>query len=184
VPCSTCCLCYAASNASGHRVADQAKALNAACIVDKAYQKLRATDELHHRSVVAHRAIDKLIESERAGGAAAGAPSSKRARVDAPAAAAAAAALPSQQCVSGELPVDEVIGRFLNGSEGLGPTNTQVRGMRMNLAAGMVTCRGSYLCNVGWAQVHLRCCRHSTLEPECCVQCLQYATLQPQQHGT
>jgi hypothetical protein len=123
------------SNASGHRVVNQLQAENAARIVDAVYLQLRKVDEQNHRSQHAHRQIDALEARER--GPAAGAPAAaggpnKRPRIAAAAAAAPAAAAPAaakpreKTWDNQELPVDEVIGRFLDGNEGLGPLNTQV----------------------------------------------------------
>ncbi|KAF6256419.1 hypothetical protein COO60DRAFT_110528 [Scenedesmus sp. NREL 46B-D3] len=115
-------------NASGHRVAGQEVAEGAARTVDAVYSRLRQVDEQYNRSMLQHRHIDAIEAQERAaaGGsdAAAGGPT-KRPRTDAP--AAAKPPPQQQQFDGGELPVEEVIGRFLDGSEGLGPLNTQVR---------------------------------------------------------
>jgi hypothetical protein len=129
---------YAARNASGHRVADQQRAVAAACIVDAVYQRLRKADLDHHRSIVHHKHIDAIEAEEGTGGP------SKRPRIDGPAAAAtAAAAKPAakqQQFEGGELPVEEVIGRFLDGNDGLGPLNTQVRRVAADTRRIVVSC--------------------------------------------
>jgi hypothetical protein len=90
---------------------------------------MRKADEQHNRGLHYHRQIDLLEAQERgaagAAPAAAGGPANKRQRFDA--AAAAPAAKAQGKTWGGELPVEEVIGRFLDGNQGLGPTNTQVR---------------------------------------------------------
>jgi hypothetical protein len=109
-------------------VVNQQQAENAALVVNAVYQQLRKVDEQLNRSMQCHRQIDALEARER--GAAAGAPAAagganKRQRTDA---AAAAASKSREKTWDGvELPVEEVIGRFLDGDEGLGPLNTQVR---------------------------------------------------------
>ncbi|WIA09682.1 hypothetical protein OEZ85_009068 [Tetradesmus obliquus] len=111
-------------NSSGHRVVDQDRLTNAALVVDAVYRRLRDAELKHlaqtHRSVALHRHVDEVEARYRA--AAGGA--NKRARITAPAAAPAAARPP---VAGGELGIEEVIGRFLDGSEGLGLLNTQVR---------------------------------------------------------
>eukprot|EP00882_Tetradesmus_deserticola_P022074 GHRQ01023957.1.p1 GENE.GHRQ01023957.1~~GHRQ01023957.1.p1 ORF type:complete len:385 (+),score=158.89 GHRQ01023957.1:417-1571(+) len=113
-------------NANGHRVVDQETAEGAAHVVDAVYLRIRKADEPYNRCTLQHRHIDAVEAQERAAAGGSDAGRSKRPRTD-----AAAAAQPplrqQQQFAGGELPVEEVIGQFLDGNDGLGPLNTQVR---------------------------------------------------------